>query len=465
MIGNNMWVPDISKAEGPRYVALAKAINEAIDSGELPPGAQLPPQRDLAIRLGVTVGTVSRAYKIVKSRRLVTGEVGRGTFVRGGSSDGLTDHSFLPVLKPGTMDFALFSGNSQGLGEVLYNAFSEAAGSVSHLPMNRYPPAAGFPTHRTAGAAWIARSGYDAVPDNVIVCNGAQQAIMAIVIALGEDENSEILCEQLSYSGIKALASMLGRRLRGIEIDRNGLVPRALEATLDESGSRLLYLQPTVHNPTGAVMPMSRRREIVDIARRRGVTIIEDDTAIGGLRDRPLPIMSLLPEQTTYITGLDKCISPALRVAYIASARQYYDRIVNTLHAMTLANPPLQAEAAAYLINSGEADRLANLQYEKLAAIHSAVSERLGNVPHRSHPAAFFLWIELPEHWTTREFCSFASQVGISVVPADNHTASGTPPAAIRVTLNPNQRIDAIVEGIDKLIRLFSERVTPTLLV
>ena len=460
-----MWVPDISKAEGPRYVALAKAINEAIDSGELPPGAQLPPQRDLALRLGVTVGTVGRAYKIVKARRLVTGEVGRGTFVRGGSGDGETSPSFLPVLKPGTMDFALFSSNNQGLVDALYTAFSEAAGSVSHLSMNRYPPAAGFPTHRTAGATWIGRSGYEAVPDNVIVCNGAQQAIMTILLALGDNENSEILCEQLSYSGIKALASMLGRKLRGVEIDSHGLVPKALEAALDESGSRLLYMQPTVHNPTGSVMPMARRREIAEIARRRSVVIIEDDTAIGGLRDRPAPIISLLPEQTVYITGLDKCISPALRVAYIASARQNYDRIVNTMHAMTLANPPIQAEAAAYLINSGAADRLANAQYEKLAAIHKAVSERLGNIPHHSHPAAFFLWIELPDHWTAREFCNFASQVGISVVPADNHTASGTPPAAIRITLSPTQRIDAIVDGIDKLVRLFSERVTPTLTV
>ena len=56
-----MWIPDISKLDGPRYLAVATAIAKAIDGGELPPGAQLPPQRDLAVKLGVTVGTISRA--------------------------------------------------------------------------------------------------------------------------------------------------------------------------------------------------------------------------------------------------------------------------------------------------------------------------------------------------------------------------------------------------------------------
>src|SRR3954462_11528575 len=78
-----MWTPQIKSIEGPRYLALVSAIVKAIDSGQLPPGAQLPPQRELADRLGLTVGTISRAYSIVRKRNLVSGEVGRGTFVSG----------------------------------------------------------------------------------------------------------------------------------------------------------------------------------------------------------------------------------------------------------------------------------------------------------------------------------------------------------------------------------------------
>lgn len=77
-----IWTPNLQSREGPRYQALAEAIGEAIASGELPAGSRLPAQRDLAWRLGVTVGTVGRAYLLAEQRGLLSGEVGRGTFVR-----------------------------------------------------------------------------------------------------------------------------------------------------------------------------------------------------------------------------------------------------------------------------------------------------------------------------------------------------------------------------------------------
>src|SRR3546814_8209751 len=77
-----IWIPKIDHRPAPRYRAIAEAISDAIASGELPSGTRLPPQRELAWRLGVTVGTVTRAYDLAAQRRLLSGEVGRGTFVR-----------------------------------------------------------------------------------------------------------------------------------------------------------------------------------------------------------------------------------------------------------------------------------------------------------------------------------------------------------------------------------------------
>ena len=81
------WLPDMSQGSGPLYVRLAERIEEAIASGTLPTGTKLPPQRDLAFDIGVTIGTVGRAYTLVRERGLVSGEVGRGTFVLGGEAD------------------------------------------------------------------------------------------------------------------------------------------------------------------------------------------------------------------------------------------------------------------------------------------------------------------------------------------------------------------------------------------
>ena len=77
------WLPNMSQGSGPLYVRLAERIEEAIASGTLPAGTKLPPQRDLAFDIGVTIGTVGRAYTLVRERGLVSGEVGRGTFVLG----------------------------------------------------------------------------------------------------------------------------------------------------------------------------------------------------------------------------------------------------------------------------------------------------------------------------------------------------------------------------------------------
>src|SRR3954451_11266789 len=96
------WLPDMSQGSGPLYVRLAERIEEAIAQGTLPTGTKLPPQRDLAYDIGVTIGTVGRAYALVRERGLVSGEVGRGTFVLG--RDGHQDivRANVPGLLTGT---------------------------------------------------------------------------------------------------------------------------------------------------------------------------------------------------------------------------------------------------------------------------------------------------------------------------------------------------------------------------
>jgi DNA-binding transcriptional MocR family regulator len=458
-----MWSPEIANIEGPRYLALASAITEAIDSGALQPGAQLPPQRDLAQRLNVTVGTVGRAYNIVKARQLVTGEVGRGTFVRENPADGPLPN-YLPERLPGTIDFACYSSALPGLSGAVAAALCDVATRSSLLPLHKYPPAPGFLTHRTAGAKWMERSGMVCAPEQVLVCNGAQQALMVALIAM-TGCNDVVLCEQLAYSGIKALATLLDRPLRGVAIDEFGLIPEALEEAIDGTGAKLLYLQPTVHNPTGAVMPEERRRVIAGILQSRNVTAIEDDAAVGALRDRPPPLAHFAPDSVIYVNGLSKCISPALRVAYIASPHRLFERLSNTLHALTLANSPLLAEAAAVIINNGTADLLADRYLVALAEHHDLIRTRLGNVRHTSHPAAFFVWVQLPQHWSSHEFSEAASRAGISVVPADNFTTDDKPPRAVRISVRPTQKIEVVERGIDALVQLMEDRHTPSLTV
>lgn len=455
-----MWVPDLSKIDGARYLALASAIAEAIDSGELPAGAQLPPQRDLAEQLNVTVGTVGRAYNIVKKRQLVTGEVGRGTFVRDiAESD--DRRTFLPELMPGTIDFACFRSPVDGLSKALSSAMAEVAERAVLLSMHKYPPPGGLMNHRSAGAAWIRRTGLDVSPERVLVCGGAQQAIQLALVALAGPEET-IVTEKLTYSGVKSLGALLNLRLQGVEIDVEGLVPEALDAAVRERGSRLLYLQPTVHNPTSATMPEARRRAIAEIVRKHDMIVLEDDAGISALTDRPVPLSAHVPERSIYITSLSKSVSPALRIAFLAAPSQLVERLSNTLHGLTLAASPVTMEVASVMIANGSAEEIAQNNLVELDKRHALARQYLAGWPIADHPAAFFVWVHLPDHWSATSFNEAARREGLSIVPADNFTiGDARPPRAVRISVNPAQKIDVLEEGIQVLKRLMRERPQP----
>ncbi|MEP9350672.1 PLP-dependent aminotransferase family protein [Xanthobacter sp. KR7-225] len=457
------WKPDISRFEGPRYLALAGAIAEAIDNGELPLGAQLPPQRDLAEQLGVTVGTVGRAYNIMKKRQLVSGEVGRGTFVCRGVDSPMPN--YLPERIPGTIDFACYRSPVAGLSEALAQAMAQATARAALMPVHKYPPAEGFLTHRTAGAQWIRRSGLQVTPDRVIACGGGQQALLVALAAI-VGPGDTLLSEAVTYSGVNSIGALLGRRMAPVALDGEGIVPEALEEAVATAGGRCLYLQPTVHNPTAATMSEKRRQRIAEIARRLDLILIEDDAAISGMTDRPPPIAHFAPERTIYISSFGKSVTPALRVAFVASPPALLERLVHTLHALMLANAPLPFEIAAAMIADGTADAIAGHNLAELRARHAAALNLLTGWQVSSHPAAFFQWLHLPRHWGAAEFCEAAQREGVSVVPSDNFTIGGAPPPrAFRISVNPAQKPSVLAKGIEILTRLARERPQPRMAV
>lgn len=448
-----MWTPDITKLDGPRYLAVATAIAKAIDGGQLSPGAQLPPQRDLAVKLGVTVGTISRAYAIAKRRKLVSGEVGRGTFVNGRRNDA-SPASVIPKEDARSIDLACYRSPLNGLADSISQALIELGERSNILALNRYPPAAGFMTHRAAGVAWIARTGLEVSGENVLICNGAQQAL-SLALATLVSPGKKLLTETLTYSGAKALSTLGAFELVGVEMDAQGMIPEALDESAAKSGARVVYLQPTVQNPTTAQMPASRRQKIADIARRRDLTLIEDDAACSAFTDRPPPISALIPERSCYITSVSKSISPALRVGYLAAPRHLLDLLQGVFHTNVLGASPLMAELVSQLISSGRADELARDNLHENAKLHQIASDLLAPFDKHSHPAAFYLWLSLPRQWTSEEFADAARFNGVSVVPAGNFLAARDASVhAVRVSLSVAATPDMLRNGLGALARL-----------
>lgn len=473
-----MWVPDLSARPGPKYRSLAAAIGETIAAGALSPGTRLPTHRDLAWRLGVTVGTVSRAYALAQSEGWITGEVGRGTYVRTPHDDspsGLTGRPVASTRAGGaTVDhFGLdrdanrgpirmnqsFSSNPAVM-EMVAHAMRRVATPGRLAKIDGYLPSNGLVRHRATGLAWLRRFGIERDEESILVVNGCQHGLIVSFLALS-DPGDTIVVEALSWPGASQLALQLGRRAVPVDIDEQGIVPEAFEAVCRNVNPRLLYTVPTIHNPTTAIMPEDRRRAIARIAGKYGVHIVEDGVFGFLAEDTPPPMASLAPDLALYVTSLSKAVAPLLRVGYVCAPPKVVPRIAAAIRATTLMPPGLATELVTDLIESGEAADAAGRQRREAAARQHMVAEILGDVPRRTHPNATHVWLALPDHWSAAGFTAEALARGVAIVAGDAFVAeagSTIGQQAVRVCLCAESDRGRIRDGLKILSSLLPER-------
>ena len=139
---------------------------------------------------------------------------------------------------------------------------------------------------------------------------------MAVALATLTSPGDAVLCESVTYSGMRSLANHLHVRAHPVAMDGEGLLPDALEDAVHESGARVLYCVPSGQNPTACVMSKKRRREVVRVAARLDLLIVEDD-AYGFLFEAAVPLCAALPERTFYLTSLSKSVAPGLRIGLL----------------------------------------------------------------------------------------------------------------------------------------------------
>jgi DNA-binding transcriptional MocR family regulator len=459
------WQPDLSRHSGPRYLAIADAIAESVERGELRPGDRMPTHRDLADLLGVTVGTVTRAYAEAIRRGLIVGETGRGTFVR----RELFEDALAALSKQENAGLIDLNFNSSPMppGDALGAAFAvtlaELAASPDFSSLLGYNPTAALARHRAAGAEWVARSGLKARPERVLVCHGALHAMTAVFMTIAGPGDT-VLTEELTYPAMKNLASLLHLNLRGLPMDGQGLRPDAFERACAEGGAKALYCLPTIHNPTATVMPEARRREIAAVARAHDVAIVEDDIYGFLLPDQPLPIVAFAPEQGYYIASLSKCLGGGLRIGYLFAPERTVDRLATTVRTTVWTASPLMAEVAARWLQDGTAERLIEQARGETAARQELARELLAGLDFSTHPQAFHLWLQMPEPWCANDFVALAAQRGVAVTPpAAFVPGRGPSPHAVRVCLGGPPSRAQLSEGLKVLRDLLNHPPSPHL--
>jgi DNA-binding transcriptional MocR family regulator len=434
----NVWSPAISKADGPLYLAIADALSVDIASGRLPGGFRLPPQRTLADQLGIDFTTVSRAYAEARKRGLVEGRVGQGTYVR------MRRPSNSPSTVTGIVDMSMNLPprfDDPELAAKMWDGIAELQAGDGLGLLMRYQEAGGTLRDRAAGAMWLAPRLGDIGPGRLMVCPGAQGALLALLGALAAP--GETICaEALTYPGLLAVAEHLRIGVIGVAMDEEGLIPEAFEDVCRKRAPKLLYCTPTLHNPTTTTLSQVRREQIVAIARQHNVLIVEDD-AYGALPVNPVATFAALASEITYhIAGLAKCLAPALRVAYVVVPQERtVAHLAGAIRATAGMASPLTASLATRWIETGVAQSV-------LAAIRSEARQRqaiasqlLPSSLVQANAECFHVWLKLPSGWSRSDFAARLRSAGIGVVTSDAFSVSGPAPEAVRLGLGaaPNQ--------------------------
>ena len=425
-----IWQPDLDRSK-PLYLAIADAMMRDVESGILQKGARLPPQRDLAWKLGVTLGTVTRAYKEAETRGLLEGEVGRGSFVR--SRAHVASLSEPSAEAAGLMDLSHAIPPPVVKSEELDAAMQSVMRDPRKLDLLDYAPPEGFHLHRRMATEWLKRSNIEVAEKDVVISAGAHLGLITVLEAIGE-AGEGVFAERTNYALLRTTFKNTHLQPVSVEMDQDGMMPEALDRAAAQNKARIIYLVPTLQNPTTGTMSARRREDIVSIARKRDLTIVEDDIfRLLDARVQPPTFYELAPERTFHITSLSKTLAPGLRIGFLVSP-QGQDRILRShIRNMAARTVGITGEIARYWIESGMAQTILERSRSELESRRNLFMEIFKDSVFRCEPGAPYAWLKLPDHWSANRFTQALASRKIKVSPESVFDLNGTGGNHIRV--------------------------------
>lgn len=456
-----VWAPRLERdCAGPQYRALVEALERDLAEGRVLPGARLPARRALASDLGLSMGTVTRAYEEMERRGLVDGQVGRGTFV---SADALGREGWSRG-GHGEMvaDLSLNVAPATGDAELLRRMMRWLADSDGLEGRMGYLPHLGEAEPRAAIArGFAALRGCEFGPAETVLTHGAQHAISLIcelfASPAGLAPSAPILTESVSYTGVIALAKHRGYALRGVAQDREGMSPEDLARLAINTGARLVYLTPTLQSPTAATMSLERREAIVEIARAADLYLIEDDCYGFLAPDGPPPLQTLAPERVFYLTSFAKCFAPALRLGMALAPPQFAGDLAVGMRASSWMASPLLARGTAELVRNGGLQRVAGAKLAEAAermAIARSVLKAAAGIDAK---VSLHLWLPFTDPQAALGFIGKAAARGVVLTAPDVVQVNTDGPPGVRICLGGPPDHASLTLALRKLDEAYRE--------
>jgi 2-aminoadipate transaminase len=477
-------------AESPLYKQLFEQIAQQIRSGQLAQGDRIPATRELAGLLGLNRTTVSAAYEMLETEGLISGHVGRGSFVTGGPA---------PQTSPGVDWIALLDrgdasapARAASPSDGISFAFSRPSRDLFPLDEFRASCAAVLARHDLADILQLgspagyeplrryllddARRTHVAAPgDDILITNGVQQAldlIGRVLLRPGET----VAVEDPIYPGLRNVLASTGAQLCGIPSATAGMDPAQLERALDREHPRMIVVTSNFQNPTGVTVPLHARRALLDAACRAGVPMIENDS-YGELRysGEPLPALKQLDESggTILLRSFSKVSFPGLRVGWALGPKPLIDRLRAAKESADLHTDQLSQAVLLEFAESGRLEahraRILRAGAERLAATLAACREHLPPGSRWTQPeGGMNLWVRLPEPLDAANLLPRAQREGVSYLPGRYFAVSRMDPGALRLSfagLTPDQIRTglAILGKVTKAeLEAFSRSVEPS---
>lgn len=458
IVTDTSWAPDLTQFPGPKYLALSRALRDAIRCGDLPENSQLPTVRDLAWRLQLTPGTVARAYQLATQEGLLAATVGRGTFVAAQSPRlGPTQPLYAERVSGGStgiVDFRAPQVPETGQAEAFSRALTTMAQATGQGWLD-YTSQSGEAPLRAEIIRWMSdRILGPAGPEDVVLTHGGQNAIHLILDCCLRGERPTVLIEELAYPGFRYAARAARAEVIAVEIDEDGVIPEALEAACRRHGVQLLCLTTEAQNPTARRMPVHRRQAIAEIARRYDLQVIEDDCYSVASSDLP-SIRALAPERTWMIGSVSKTLSAALRFGYvICPAGMGEAGRLTAQHGFFALSQPVHA-LCLDLFRSGAAEEIRQRAQKELSERLQLVVNQLGAFDLAWQAGMPFAWLRLPQGWRASTFTRMAEDEGVLVRPADQYAmVHGRAPNAVRLAIVGNIPRTQLEAGAAALARL-----------
>ncbi len=479
-----MRIPLDRQSPVPLFRQIEAFLRRNIQSGSLAPETRLPATRRMADDLGVSRITVRNAYAILESDGLIGMREGSGTYV-------------LPPINPGARssdaggDWPLWQLQALGEGGGLEQGTAVSAspnphpdpiaftgvGDPQQFPVaemlqamqaviRRDGPAAleygefdnGYAPLRATITHVLATQGIQAHPDQVLVTTGSQQAL-ALVCQVLLKPGDAIVVERPTYNLALELFRSLGLRIIGVDVDAEGMQIEALETMLQKHHPRLIYTIPNFQNPSGMCLSSGRRRQLVELAVRYNLPILEDDF-VGDLRytGRAQPAIKALDASghVVYIGSFSKMLMPGLRVGYLVADGPIFGRLVGRKRVSDLTTSPLVQRALDRFVSVGRYQahvrRSCRVYRLRRDAMLAAIQRHLPPAVQANRPeGGLFIWLCLPPGVSSQQLLPAALEAGVEFAPGSRFfpdPADGSRYLRLNFATQPPAKIE---QGIRRL--------------